>query len=145
MSTGRVDIMQLHLNAQQIYEKDFKTGLRGYNPDEVDNFLDMIIDDYRKFEAYVKNTRLQEAPSVDPKLQVEALKLQQENRRLQQELATVKQELARAQSEQPPVRRTQSIPTGTTNFDILQRLSNLEKHVFGSRLDQEWIVRTIRI
>ncbi|EDL63576.1 YpsB, partial [Bacillus sp. SG-1] len=24
--------------------------------------------------------------------------------------------------------------TGTTNFDILKRLSNLEKHVFGSKL-----------
>ncbi|HBJ02604.1 MAG TPA: cell division regulator GpsB, partial [Lysinibacillus sp.] len=23
---------------------------------------------------------------------------------------------------------------GTTNFDILKRLSNLEKHVFGSKL-----------
>jgi len=27
---------------------------------------------------------------------------------------------------------------GTTNFDILKRISNLEKHVFGSRLfDQD--------
>ena len=27
---------------------------------------------------------------------------------------------------------------GTTNFDILKRISNLEKHVFGSKLfDQE--------
>jgi cell division septum initiation protein DivIVA len=24
--------------------------------------------------------------------------------------------------------------TGSTNFDILRRLSNLEKHVFGSKL-----------
>ncbi|ENI0857919.1 cell division regulator GpsB, partial [Listeria innocua] len=26
-------------------------------------------------------------------------------------------------------------PAGTTNFDILKRLSNLEKHVFGNKLD----------
>ena len=29
----------------------------------------------------------------------------------------------------------QPVPhTGTTNFDILKRISNLEKHVFGSKL-----------
>ncbi|HJV15879.1 MAG TPA: cell division regulator GpsB, partial [Bacillales bacterium] len=27
-----------------------------------------------------------------------------------------------------------SQPAGTTNFDILKRLSNLEKHVFGNKL-----------
>lgn len=130
--------MQLQLNAQKIYEKDFKTGLRGYNPDEVDNFLDMIIDDYRKFEAIV-NERRDVIPNTEvPKLRAELLTLQQENRRLQQELTTVKQELQRAKSEQVQPRRTQpTMPTGATNFDILQRLSNLEKHVFGSRLDQD--------
>ena len=131
--------MQLQLNAQKIYEKDFKTGLRGYNPDEVDNFLDMIIEDYRKFEALLNEKRVDAVPNTEvPKLRADMLTLQQENRRLQQELTAVKQELQRAKSEQLQPRRTQpTIPTGTTNFDILQRLSNLEKHVFGSRLDRE--------
>ena len=132
--------MQLQLNAQKIYEKDFKTGLRGYNPDEVDNFLDMVIEDYRQFELMLRERRPIETPNVEmPKLRADLLALQQENRRLQQELATVKQELQRAKnSETQTMRRTQpSVPGGTTNFDILQRLSNLEKHVFGSRLDQE--------
>lgn len=49
-------------------------------------------------------------------------KLQQENERLKKQLES---------SSQPE--RVQ--PTmGTTNFDILKRLSNLEKHVFGSKL-----------
>jgi len=33
-------------------------------------------------------------------------------------------------------RRQHVQPAGTTNFDILKRLSNLEKHVFGSKLDE---------
>ena len=31
-------------------------------------------------------------------------------------------------------KRPQTQTAGTTNFDILKRLSNLEKHVFGSKL-----------
>ncbi|MGG5253843.1 cell division regulator GpsB [Neobacillus sp. SM06] len=48
--------------------------------------------------------------------------LQQENLRLRKQL----EETARRQ----PVAQ----PAGTTNFDILKRLSNLEKHVFGNKL-----------
>ena len=36
------------------------------------------------------------------------------------------------QSRRQPVQQA-----GTTNFDILKRLSNLEKHVFGSKLDEQ--------
>jgi DivIVA domain-containing protein len=46
--------------------------------------------------------------------------LQQENLRLKR------------QAEDAPKRPAQ--PAGNTNFDILKRLSNLEKHVFGSKL-----------
>ncbi|MBS4209806.1 cell division regulator GpsB [Bacillus sp. FJAT-50079] len=49
--------------------------------------------------------------------------LQQENLRLKKQLED--------QSRRQPVQ-----PAGTTNFDILKRLSNLEKHVFGSKLDE---------
>jgi len=48
--------------------------------------------------------------------------LQQENLRLRKQL----EETSRRQ----PVTQ----PAGTTNFDILKRLSNLEKHVFGNKL-----------
>lgn len=49
--------------------------------------------------------------------------LQQENLRLKKQLET-------------SARRQPVQPAGTTNFDILKRLSNLEKHVFGSKLDE---------
>ena len=48
--------------------------------------------------------------------------MQQENLRLKKQL---EESNRRAPSQQQ---------TGTTNFDILKRLSNLEKHVFGSKL-----------
>ena len=49
--------------------------------------------------------------------------LQQENLRL------------RKQMEDTSRRQATQATAGTTNFDILKRLSNLEKHVFGSKLD----------
>ena len=52
----------------------------------------------------------------------------QEIEELQQENLRLKRQLEESFKKQPQAQ------TGTTNFDILKRLSNLEKHVFGSKL-----------
>ncbi|MBE1553650.1 DivIVA domain-containing protein [Filibacter limicola] len=53
------------------------------------------------------------------------LELRSENARLQEELTAAE-------------KRPSAGSAGTTNFDLLKRISNLEKHVFGSKLfDQE--------
>lgn len=82
-------------------EKEFKISMRGYNQDEVDEFLDIIIKDYENFKKYIQT-------------------LEMENKKL-------KKQLEDAKKQQPQT-------TGATNFDILKRLSNLEKHVFGDKL-----------
>ncbi|GAC90030.1 cell division initiation protein [Anoxybacillus flavithermus NBRC 109594] len=92
---------RINLTAKDILEKEFKISMRGYNQDEVDRFLDLVIKDYETFHQMIEQ-------------------LQQENEKL-------KSQLQEAQKRQPS-------QTGTTNFDILQRLSNLEKHVFGNKL-----------
>jgi DivIVA domain-containing protein len=92
---------RIKLTAKDILEKEFKISMRGYNQDEVDKFLDLIIKDYEAFHQEIEE-------------------LQQENMRLKRQLEEVQ--------------RRQPAQAGTTNFDILQRLSNLEKHVFGNKL-----------
>ena len=78
--------------------------MRGYKQEEVDKFFDYIIKDYETFHQEIEE-------------------LQQENMRLKKQL------------EDASRRPTATVQTaGTTNFDILKRLSNLEKHVFGSKL-----------
>ena len=42
----------ISLNATKILNKTFKPNGNGYDPDEVDEFLDKIIMDYRAFEKY---------------------------------------------------------------------------------------------
>nr|WP_106778782.1 cell division regulator GpsB [Lysinibacillus timonensis] len=95
--------MEIKLNSKIILEKEFKKAMKGYSVDQVDQFLDQIMEDYDAFEKTVNELRA-------------------ENKRLKEELQSVSRKPQTTQS------------TGNTNFDILKRLSNLEKHVFGSKL-----------
>lgn len=100
---------KIKLTAKEILEKDFKSGIKGYNKDEVDQFLDLIIKDYETFHQEIET-------------------LQQENLRLKKQLEENPRKATMPQTPSP------SVGTGNTNYDILKRLSNLEKHVFGSKL-----------
>jgi DivIVA domain-containing protein len=93
---------KIQLTAKDILEKEFKTAMRGYKPEDVDKFLDMIIKDYEGMQQEIEE-------------------LQQDNLRLKKQLDEAS-------------RRPSTQAAGTTNFDILKRLSNLEKHVFGDKL-----------
>ena len=48
----------MKLTQMDINNREFKKGLRGYNPDEVDEFLDEIVEDYE--ELYRENSKLKE-------------------------------------------------------------------------------------
>ena len=37
------------LTPQEILDKEFKIDARGYRPQEVDKFLDLVINDYNEF------------------------------------------------------------------------------------------------
>ena len=43
-------ISNKNLKSNQILEKKFKTEISGYSAREVDEYLDQILEDYRKFE-----------------------------------------------------------------------------------------------
>ena len=45
----------MNLTAQEIYEKEFHVDLKGYAPAEVDEFLDMVIEDYQKYDEKVNS------------------------------------------------------------------------------------------
>jgi len=47
----------ISLNAKTILEKTFVPHGNGYDPTEVDEFLDQIIRDYMAFESYYKESR----------------------------------------------------------------------------------------
>ncbi|RSL33293.1 cell division regulator GpsB [Salibacterium salarium] len=107
-------MQQIQLTGKEILDKDFKSSMKGYNKDEVDQFLDMIIQDYEAYEE-----RVSELES-----QLEQTKKQKTSDRE-----------TRYNREQNATTEEHTMPnTGGTNYDILKRLSNLEKEVFGKKL-----------
>jgi len=96
------------LTAREILEKDFKVDARGYRPQEVDQFLDMIIKDYIDFESTTK------------RLVSEIKSLENENSKLKAEIRNLRASLDIAGSNK-----------GVTNVDLLKRISDLEKIVYG--------------
>ena len=96
------------LTAREILEKDFKIDARGYRPQEVDQFLDMVIKDYIS------------ADNVKKQLLNEIKVLEADNAKLKAEIRNLKASLEIANSNK-----------GVTNVDLLKRISDLEKVVYG--------------
>ena len=96
------------LSAREILEKEFKIDARGYRPQEVDQFLDLIIKDYVDFETTTK------------RLVNEINAYEAENAKLKAEIRNLKASLDIAGSNK-----------GVTNVDLLKRISDLEKVVYG--------------
>ena len=105
----------MNLTAQEIYEKEFHVDLKGYVPAEVDEFLDMVIEDYQKYDEKVEElgaavTRYEEKIK---ELQQQLFALQSENENLNEKVNS-------------------DFVNGSSNtVDILKRIARLEKAVFN--------------
>ena len=96
---------------QDILKKEFKIDTRGYRLKEVDQFLDVIIDDYEQFLNMI-NT------------------LEKEKADLLAEIMSLKQELRNSKLSMEVV-KSNADNSDVTNVDIMRRLSQLEKMVYG--------------
>lgn len=100
---------RIMLSPKEILEKEFKLDTRGYRPQEVDKFLDTIISDYEEMFSIIRE------------LDRDKKDLIEENMQLKQEIRNLKTKL-------DVVNKT---PGDFNNADLLRRLSNLEKIVYG--------------
>ena len=100
---------KISLTPQEILKKDFKIDMRGYSLKEVDSFLDEIIGDYEQFNEIIRA------------YETEKEELLKEIMNLKQELRNVKMSIDVARDSDKEV----------TNLDVLRRVSNLEKIVYG--------------
>ena len=101
------------LTSQDILEKDFKIDTRGYRPQEVDRFLDVIIKDYEEMTKIINELESDKSELLD------------ENQHLKKEVRNLRSKLEIATEND-----SQSGATGV-NADLLRRLSNLEKVLYG--------------
>jgi len=97
------------LTTADILEKEFKIDTKGYRPQEVDKFLDVVIRDYEEMINIIK-----EIDNERKNLANDNIKLKQELRNLQTKVEVLKDNTGEI-----------------TNADLLRRLSNLEKVIYG--------------
>ena len=100
---------RISLSIQDILDKEFKVDARGYRLQEVDKFLDIIIKDYNEFDNIIK--------SYDR----ERKNLIAENNALKQEVHNLKSSISAIKSGEKEI----------TNVDLIRRISQLEKIIFG--------------
>ncbi len=98
------------LTGKDILEKEFKIDTRGYRPQEVDKFLDVIIRDYEEFFAIIKEIESEKKDLIE-----ESIKLKQEIRNLRTKIEVLREDSG----------------NDVNNADLLRRLSNLEKIIYG--------------
>ncbi|MDO4912247.1 MAG: cell division regulator GpsB [Lactobacillus sp.] len=110
------DLSKFKLTTQQILKKQFRTKVKGYDPDEVDSFLDQIIADYETFSNVIED--------------------------LYGQIGTLQRQLMDAKRTAPQPVETREVENHSgeisTNMAIIQRLStlerkvyNLEQHIYG--------------
>ncbi len=105
--------VDIKLSPKDILDKEFKFDAKGYRPKEVDEYLDVIISDYNEFIRLIKKLE-----AANKELENENADLRNENRKMKMILDT--QEDA-----------SNNGKFTSNNVDMLRRLSNLEKIVYG--------------
>ena len=100
---------RITLTMQDILEKEFKIDARGYRPQEVDKFLDIIIKDYNEYNYIIRN------------LEKEKRALALENQNLKNEARNLRSSIEAARIGEKEI----------TNVDLLRRISQLEKIILG--------------
>lgn len=104
---------KITLTPRDILEKEFKIDTRGYRLKEVDQFLDTVIGDYEQFFEIISN-------------------LEKEKADLLAEIMNLKQELRNSKLSVEVASNSGSMGE-VTNVDVIRRLSQLEKMVYGAK------------
>ena len=98
-----------------LYNWDFKVDARGYRPQEFDKVLDMVISDYNAYNSMIR----------EKDRQIDALNNQ---------ILELKQKLRNAKANMDIVKNSER---QVTNVDLLRRISELEKIIYGRNNDDE--------
>ncbi|MDD6387694.1 MAG: DivIVA domain-containing protein [Bacilli bacterium] len=100
------------LSSKDILEHEFKFDTRGYRPQEVDKYLDVIIHDYEEFDRIINDYENEKKELIE-----DNIRLKQEIRRLRTQMEALK-DVAKEPN---------------NNADLLRRVSNLEKFIYGDK------------
>lgn len=116
---------------KEILQKEFKQKMRGYDPTDVDSFLDDVIKDYENFQKDLseKEQQINQLNSENRQLKAKIVELENQIVTTPKPVVEASSSLNSRISRQQPVEEKQE--SNVSTMDILKRLSNLERKVFG--------------
>ncbi|MBR2989907.1 MAG: cell division regulator GpsB [Solobacterium sp.] len=110
---------KVNLDIQSILDKQFNIDFRGYSAQEVDAYLDLVIEDYQTYQEITAelNEKIEELERTNASLRAKLIEVEGRTRALEANPTPAEQ--------------------GAGNLDILKRLSRLEDQVFAQKRDRE--------
>ena len=103
---------KVNLDLQTILDKQFDIDFKGYSPDEVDSFLDLVMEDYQTYQDITAelNQKIAELERTNASLRAKLIEEEGRTRAMEN--------------------NTTPDAQGAAKVDILKRLSRLEEQVF---------------
>lgn len=134
------NLNDIKLSAQDILKKQFRSKVKGYDPDEVDAYLDQVISDYETFQQLIEDLYGQ--------IGTLQRQLMDEEQKEKKTVAAERKDEEKLKTYTPSHRRSAAVSNFaqedegqgeiSTNMAIIQRIStlerkvyNLEQHVYG--------------
>lgn len=134
------NLNDIKLSAQDILKKQFRSKVKGYDPDEVDAYLDQVISDYETFQQLIEDLYGQ--------IGTLQRQLMDEKQKEKKTVAAERKDEEKLKTYTPSHRRSAAVSNFaqedegqgeiSTNMAIIQRISalerkvyNLEQHVYG--------------
>lgn len=134
------DLNDIQLSTQDILKKQFRTKVKGIDPDEVDAFLDKVIADYDTFEQIIEDLygqigKLQGELMNDQRQKEEVLKAKPADNSTHRDVknAVPNYSLPTQNYSESYSPLINGIPQteNSTNMAIIQRISALERKVYN--------------
>jgi len=101
---------KLNLTPEEILNKEFNVDFKGYSPNEVDAFLDSVLEDYQTMEENVQQLLDAISSLQDQVRDLTAKNIELEGRKMAFDLSNT---------------------TSYSSVDILKRISRLEEQVYN--------------
>ena len=134
------NLNDIKLSAQDILKKQFRSKVKGYDPDEVDAYLDQVISDYESFQQLIEDLYGQ--------IGTLQRQLMDEKQKEKKTVVAERKDEEKLKTYTPSHRRSAAVSNFaqedegqgeiSTNMAIIQRIStlerkvyNLEQHVYG--------------
>ncbi|MCQ2741823.1 MAG: DivIVA domain-containing protein [Bacilli bacterium] len=112
---------KLSLTSQKILEKQFTKNVKGYDPDEVDEFLDLVRADYMAYDS-----KLAEAKNYVRRLEEELKRVQDSKQELEIDNARMKKRLSGIKP---------GDKLNEENMEYIQRINVLEHYIYLTGVD----------